>query len=187
MAKRKRARPLAEGRRGEAHLADRSVPRTRDQTFPGETPPECSNASRGHDATLPLLALLFVPILFGLHELYPWDQQSPPTEVIKKAAYLNRGFFIARAVFYFLLWSVLAWKLRALSLKQDGTADPTPTRRLLTLSGPGVVLVPLSGTFAYIDWVMSMEPRWHSTIFALVLLAGQTLPRDCYRSAVISR
>jgi len=70
---------------------------------------------------------------------------------------------------------LLAVKLRGYSLQQDATVDPSPTIKLRALSGPGIVLVPLTTTFAVVDWVMSIEPAWFSTIFGLILLAGQIL------------
>jgi hypothetical protein len=126
--------------------------------------------------TFPLLALLFVPILFGLRELYPWARDNlaggaaPKTE-----AYLQPWFFIVRAVLYFSVWLLLAWRLRKWSVTQDDVADPEPSKRLVTLSGPGLVIFPITATFAYIDWIMSLEPKWYSTIFAVIVLAGQVL------------
>src|SRR6266542_2362299 len=83
--------------------------------------------------TLPLMALLFIPLLFGLADLYPWAQ----TEVVaadpllqQKAAYLNIPFFIARAVAYFAVWIVLGRLLVTWSLQQDRSADDTLTLRL---------------------------------------------------------
>lgn len=126
-------------------------------------------------ATLPLMALLFVPVLLGLSRIYPWVGNLTDPEIHKKSAYLNRAFFMGRAVLYFVIWSLFAWKLRTLSIEQDKTTDPTPTRRMVKHSAAGLVIFPLLATFAYIDWVMSIEPRWHSTIFPLVILAGQML------------
>jgi hypothetical protein len=65
-------------------------------------------------------------------------------------------------------------------LRQDETIEAVSDRRAARLSGPGLVVVPLSATFAYIDWIMSLEPRWHSTVFPLILLAGQTLMAYCF-------
>jgi hypothetical protein len=70
---------------------------------------------------------------------------------------------------------VFALLLRKWSLQQDGTASVAPTKRMRILSGPGVVLYPLTATFAYIDWIMSLEPDWYSTIFVVILLGGQLL------------
>jgi hypothetical protein len=65
--------------------------------------------------------------------------------------------------------------LRKWSLQQDKTTDVAPTIRLRTLSGPGIVIVPLLATFGFVDWIMSIEPAWFSTVFAVVLLSGQIL------------
>ena len=112
--------------------------------------------------TLPLMALLFIPLFFGLPDLYPWAR----TEVVaadpllqQKAAYLNIPFFIARAVVYFAVWIVLGRLLVTWSLQQDRTADDTLTLRLQRLSGPGLVLYGLTVSFAAIDWMMSLEPN----------------------------
>jgi hypothetical protein len=137
-------------------------------------------------STLPLMALLFVPILFGLSELYPWarpDAVAAAEVLQKKQGYLNAPFFIGRFVFYFALWITMAWLLRKWSLEQDNTVDAVPSRRLLKLSGPGIVIFPLTATFAYVDWIMSMEAEWYSTIFAVIVLAGQVLV--AYAFAVI--
>jgi hypothetical protein len=127
---------------------------------------------------IPLMALLFVPLLFGLPDLYAWAR---PTEVAadpvlrNRALYLNPAGFIIRAVVAFAIWSSMAWCLRKWSLEQDQTPDPAPTRRLRTLSGPGMVIYPLTATFAYIDWVMSLEPDWYSTMFPVIIVIGQFL------------
>jgi hypothetical protein len=123
--------------------------------------------------TLPLMALLFIPLFFGLSDLYPWAR----TEVVaadpllqQKAAYLNMPFFIARAVFYFAVWIVLGRLLVTWSLRQDQNADATLTLRLQGLSGPGLVVYGLTVSFAVIDWIMSLEPKWYSTIFGMIFM-----------------
>ena len=125
--------------------------------------------------TLPLMALFFIPLLFGLADLYPWAQ----TEVVaadpllqQKAAYLNIPFFIARAVAYFAVWIVLGRLLVTWSLQQDRSADDTLTLRLQRLSGPGLVLYGLTVSFAVIDWIMSLEPKWYSTIFGMIFMVS---------------
>jgi hypothetical protein len=128
--------------------------------------------------TLPLMALLFVPIFFGLHELYPWMQahaMDADKVVRQKAIYLNAPGFIGRAIFFFLVWNVMAFCLRKWSLEQDQTKDVNLTRKLRALSGPGVVIYAMTVTFAYIDWVMSLEPDWYSTVFLVIVCIGQIL------------
>jgi hypothetical protein len=69
----------------------------------------------------------------------------------------------------------MAYRLRKWSLQQDASADPAPTIKMRALSGPGIVIYPLTATFAFIDWVMSIEPQWYSTIFLVIVLIGQIL------------
>ena len=128
--------------------------------------------------TLPLMAILFVPLFFGLRELYPWARPEvvAATELLqKKQAYLNVPGFSMRTVFYFAVWLVMAACLRRWSLQQDATAELAPTIRMRTLSGPGIVIYPLTATFAFMDWIMSTEPKWYSTIFPVIVMIGQIL------------
>jgi len=128
--------------------------------------------------TLPLMALLFVPVLFCMRELYPWARSgvgAASDSLRQRAMYENASLFCARAVAFFAVWLGMAFALRKWSLQQDATDDPLPTVRLRTLSGPGLVLYALTATFAFVDWVMSIEPKWSSTIFPLIVLIGQLL------------
>jgi hypothetical protein len=128
--------------------------------------------------TLPTLAVLFVPIIFGLRELYPWaDSAMVAADKIlrQKSAYENFPAFTVRAVFFFAILICIAVCLRKWSLQQDNSSDAVPFLKARTLSGPGIVIVPFVATFAYVDWVMSIEPSWFSTIFAVILLAGGVL------------
>lgn len=128
--------------------------------------------------TLPLMALLVVPVFFGLRELYPWARpESVLTDKIlrQRAAYENPPLFIIRALVFFGIWIFIAFVLRRWSLRQDTTDDPTPTIKMRTLSGPAVAVAPLIASFALLDWAMTVEPNWSSTIFPVIQLAGQML------------
>jgi hypothetical protein len=128
--------------------------------------------------TLPLMAIFFTPILFGLHDLYSWARpEAVAVDKIlqKKAVYENFYCFTIRAIFFFGICIIIATRLRNWSLQQDETTDVAPTIRLRTLSGPGIVLIPLLTTFMFVDWIMSIEPAWFSTVFGVVLLSGQIL------------
>lgn len=140
--------------------------------------------------TLPLMAALFVPLVFGLRVLYPWasPENVAASEILQqKHLYLNVPGFLTRAVLYFALWIFMASRLRKWSLQQDTASDPAPTIRLRTLSGPGVVLYALSGTFAMLDWVMSIDPEWYSTIFLVIILIGQILSAVAFGTVVLER
>jgi hypothetical protein len=128
--------------------------------------------------TLPVMAVLFVPVMLGLRELYPWARPGAATVnkiLSHKQLYLNTTGFGIRAIVYFAVWIFMAVCLRKWSLAQDSTADPAPTVRMRTLSGPGIVIYPLTATFAFVDWIMSIEPAWYSTIFPVIVLIGQVL------------
>src|SRR5207247_6994180 len=92
----------------------------------------------------------------------------------------------ARALVYFSIWSVLAFLLNWFSLQQDRTADPKLRQRMQFLSGPGLVIFVLTTTFAAIDWVMSLDPAWSSTIFGLIFVASWTLSALAFTILVMS-
>ncbi len=128
--------------------------------------------------TLPLILLLFIPVVVGLKQIYPWmnaAEMSSPALRLKAAKYLNPSFFVTRAAIYFALWSVLALLLNWLSLKQDRTADLKCGKQMRLLSGPGLGIFVITVTFAAIDWVMSLDPSWSSTIFGLIFVASWTM------------
>ncbi|HYL82448.1 MAG TPA: hypothetical protein VEU07_16640, partial [Candidatus Acidoferrum sp.] len=121
---------------------------------------------------------LFLPVLVGLRTLYVWarPQEVAANPLIQqKTLYLNVPAFWVRAVIYFAIWIVVAHFLSKWSLEQDRTANPSLTRCLRMLSGPGLVLYGLTVTFSSIDWVMSLEPEWHSTMYGMIFMAGQGL------------
>lgn len=139
--------------------------------------------------TLPLMMVLFIPIVFGLKLIYPWTNSGfmQQTEALRiKASYLSPTFFLGRVVIYFLLWSVLAWLLNWLSLQQDRTAQKRIRKRLQFVSGPGLVFLIISITFAAVDWVMSLEPAWFSTIYGLIFVAAWALSALAFTIIVMS-
>jgi len=127
--------------------------------------------------TLPLMAVAALPLLAGMKALYSWSRpdQADPV-ILAKHSYLNPEFFMARMVFYFAIWFTLAYFLNKWSRQEDtGGAGLPLWNRLEGLSGIGLVLYGFTVTFAGIDWVMSLEPRWYSTIYGLLFMVGQAL------------
>ena len=124
--------------------------------------------------TIPLFAILFVPIIFGLNTLYPWTHETDAV-LQAKSAYLNVPFWLARAALYFIVWSGAALLLYRTSLAQDRTGDPDLLRLLGRRSRLGLGFYVLAISFASIDWAMSLDPRWFSTIYGMLFLAGQGL------------
>jgi len=135
--------------------------------------------------TLPLMALLSLPIFFGARQLYAWALPGNDHAVDHKSLYLNLPFFVIRSLIYFGSWIVLAYFLNKWSAEQDRTAERSITRRLQLLSGPGLLLYGLTVTFASIDWVMSLEPHWFSTIYGILFMVGQALSTLAFVTAIL--
>jgi hypothetical protein len=133
--------------------------------------------------TLPLLAALFIPVIFGIRRLYIWAQ--PLSNIEDKhlrehleqitQTYLTWNGFVIRAIFYFAVWNVLSFLLSKWSKETDRPGAPDNSGRFKAVSGPGLILYGFTISFAAIDWVMSLDPSWISTIFGLVILIGEVL------------
>src|SRR5579864_886385 len=138
--------------------------------------------------TLPLVAVLAVPILVGMPWLFPWTHRSVVALdplLQKKQVYLNVPFFIFRAIAYFAIWIALARTLNRWSSEQDRTGASRAVHRLYNLSGPGIIVYGLTVTFASLDWVMSLEPDWFSTIYSAVFMIGQVLSALAFVTAML--
>jgi hypothetical protein len=124
------------------------------------------------------MAALFLPVLLGMSRLYKWAQ---PAEVAAdpmlqyKRPYLNPQFFTLRVLIYFAIWIGLARLLNKWSSEQDRTGDPRLATRLEALSGPGLILWGLAATYSSIDWVMSLEAHWFSTIYGMIVMVVAAL------------
>jgi len=137
--------------------------------------------------TLPLMAVAALPLLLGMKTLYSWSRSGESDPVIlAKHSYLNPQFFAARMVLYFVVWLGLAYFLNKWSRMEDaGEAGVALWMRLEGLSGIGLVLYGLTVTFASVDWVMSLEPRWYSTIYGLLFMTGQALAAMAFSIAIL--
>jgi hypothetical protein len=129
-------------------------------------------------ATLPMMAILFIPILFGLPYLYAWarpDAVAADPVLQHKAVYLNVPFFIIRSVVYLVAWVVLGYLIRRWSLRQDADANPIILRRLQHLSVIAALILGFTVTFAAIDWLMSLDADWFSTMYPPMVAMGDML------------
>ena len=142
--------------------------------------------------TLPLLALLFIPVIFGIRRLYIWAQPlgniedkhlRQHLEQLTKT-YLTVNGFIIRAVFYFAVWNLLSFLLSKWSKETDRPNAPDNSGRFKAVSGPGLILYGFTISFAAIDWIMSLDPSWISTIFGLLILIGEVLSAMCFAIVV---
>lgn len=143
-------------------------------------------------ATMPLVAVLFLPVLLGVQHLYPWavPEVVAADELIRhKTPYLNVPFFVARAVLYFAAWIGASWLLVRWSRQQDegGSHGPDLTRRMQLVSGAGLPLYALTVSFATIDWGMTLEPEWFSTVYGMIFVAGQGLATLAFAILVLWR
>jgi hypothetical protein len=147
--------------------------------------------------TLPLLTVLFIPIMIAVWQgrMYPWamplERISEPhiREHLEKhkfilTSYLNLNGFWVRAALYFLIWNVLSFLLSTWSRQGDSAGARDNTDRFKAVSGPGLILLGGTLSFAAIDWVMSLDPSWISTIFGLVILIGGVLAAMCFAVVV---
>jgi hypothetical protein len=142
--------------------------------------------------TLPLLAMLFIPIILGVHKIFIWAQ--PLENIADKhlrehleqitQTYLTVNGFIIRAIFYFAVWNLLSFLLSKWSKEADRPNAPDNSGRFKAVSGPGLILYGFTISFAAIDWVMSLDPSWISTIFGLIILIGEVLSAMCFAVVV---
>ena len=136
-----------------------------------------------------LMAFLFIPLLFGLDRLYIWAQPDAVAHDIllqKKQPYLNVPFFVGRAAFYFVVWFVLAFWLRRWHRSQQQAPTVARAEGMRRFSGIGFALYGLTITFGAIDWLMSLDPHWYSTIFGVLVAAGQVCTALAFVIAVIA-
>jgi hypothetical protein len=140
--------------------------------------------------TLPLLAVLFLPIVFGMKYLYgawldPEKVRAEPLSAMQQGYLTAHGFYI-RAFLYFAVWIGLMFIFNRWSREQDvNQADRVLRRRFKMLAGPGIILYVFVMTFAAIDWVMSISPHWASTIYGFLFVAGQLISAMSLMIAVV--
>ena len=147
--------------------------------------------------TLPVLAVLFIPIIIAVlqHQMYPWlkplDAITEPhirehlhKHEFVKSADLNSTGFIIRAIIYIAIWNLLSFLLSLWSKQTDKQNAPDNTDKFKAVAGPGLILYGFTISFAAIDWIMSLDPSWISTIYGLIILIGEVLAAMCFAIVV---
>ena len=131
--------------------------------------------------TLPLMFFLFIPILLNLPKLYFWARPGLTDRKIIEIhqSYLNFNGILLRYILYFVIWFGMAYFLNRWSTEQDSIAGQS-TLRFRAMSSIGLVIYSLTISFAVIDWVMSLQARWISTIYGLLFIAGEALSAFCF-------
>jgi hypothetical protein len=138
--------------------------------------------------TFPVMFLLFLPLFFGLPDLYVWTRPEALAQdklLQEKSLYLNIPFFTLRALLYFGIWILVGYFLTRWSREQDRAAEGSLVERLQTLSGPGLILYGLTVTFSAVDWLMSLEPRWYSTIYGMIFMVSHGLVALAFVTAIV--
>jgi hypothetical protein len=134
------------------------------------------------------LALLFIPIALGIPNLYPWSQQSTVVAdavLRNKQSYLNVPFFLVRAALFFAGWIFIGFYLSRWSATEDREGPGRAQSKMAALSAPGLIFWAFSVTFMSIDWVMSLNPHWFSTMFGLLFVIGQGLSAMAFLVTVL--
>jgi hypothetical protein len=124
--------------------------------------------------TLPVLAVAFVPVALGMRTLYPWARHDEELEGFS-AKYLTPSGFVIRAALAFVLWSIFAFILSRMSLRQDQTGDKTLRRRMQLVAAGAVCVHVIVMTLCAVDWLMSLSPGWASTIYGFYVIVGQVV------------
>jgi len=137
--------------------------------------------------TVPFMIVLIIPVLASLPVLYEWARPEAAHDpvIAGKAAYLNVPGVIGRSIFYFVVWGFYAWRLSKWSSQQDETGDPSLIGKMRGLSAPGLVVFVFVTTFAFVDWIMSLEAHWFSTIYGIMFLVGQVLESFAFTIALV--
>ena len=138
--------------------------------------------------TFPMTVVVFLPLLFGIHRLYIWSNPgavAADKTLQHKAAYLNVPFFVGRAGLYFAIWLTVSYFFNKWSLEQDRTGAAPWSSKMQGLAGPGLLLYGATVTFSSIDWFMSLDPHWFSTIYGILFIGGQGVSALAFAIAVI--
>jgi len=130
--------------------------------------------------TTPLMLLLLLPILlFGMEPIFPWARPEAAEDALiqAKAQYLNMPSFLLRSAIYFVFWIGFAYFLSSGSFKQDQEDEPNEKRAswMRKVSGLGIFVMAMTVTFASVDYAMSIDPHWFSTIFGFLFAASDLL------------
>ncbi|MBU8900444.1 hypothetical protein DRW03_06685 [Corallococcus sp. H22C18031201] len=145
-------------------------------------------------ATVPVFIVLFVGVVLGLKQLYSWWPESPLAAHIegiekvhlghKQHGYLFPTFFWVRQAIYFTVWTLVSWRLRSWSMKQDETGELELTVKQRKFAPGALPFLALTITFAAFDWLMSLTPLWQSTIYGAYYFAGSFLAAFCLLTVV---
>lgn len=140
--------------------------------------------------TMIWMVIFFIPVALGMRSIYPWMEPNwlgHPALIPAQTIYLSRPRFLIGAAFYFACWILWAWRIRMLSLKFYKDRSPYTNLARNRWAGAGLPMIVLTLTFASIDWMMSLEPRWHSTMYGITFTVGCGLSALAFVTFFLSR
>jgi hypothetical protein len=137
--------------------------------------------------TLPVIVVLFLPIALRLSDIFVWAKPGAADDplIAVKDWYLTEPFFLVRAAGFFAIWGAFVLALNRLSLKQDQTGDLRLFRRMQSYAGPGIVIYALTASLASIDWMMSLDPHWYSSLFPIYFMGGQIVAAMAFTIVIV--
>ncbi len=140
--------------------------------------------------TIPILAILFIPIGMGVFSLYEWANIPHDRFIEARGIYLQPSWWAARAVLYFFLFSVMGYLFNKWSIQQDKSESYEESAKHLgsatAFSGPSIVAYVLIVTFVSVDWMMTLEPHWFSTMWGFLFVVGWALSCFCFSVAILA-
>jgi hypothetical protein len=135
-----------------------------------------------------LMLILFIPIAIGVPYLYDWakpEMLAADAKLRHEQPFVNWGFFVIRAFIFLIIWTAMAWYLRSASLRYDKSSDPAVARHAHNVSAIGMLILFLTMSIAALDWIMSRDSHWVSTVFGLVIVCGQSITGLCFMIVVL--
>lgn len=143
--------------------------------------------------TLPYVALFFIPLMIGVvgRNVYEWTHLPPTDHVMEhRGVYMTTWFWGLRTIIYFAIFFFMGWYLNSKAREQDASTSPEGAFRALEkasrFSGPSLVFFAITVTFATVDWVLTLDPHWFSTIWGLLFVAGWGLSTICFMIALMA-
>ena len=125
--------------------------------------------------SIPVCGILFVPVAFGIPTLYSWSRPDIAHELGDKTKWLNENGFVFRGALYFVIWTVWAAVIYSHSTRQDRDRSLEHMHSISRWSAPGLLVLMVSASLAVIDWVMSLNPKWYSTMWGIYFMSGAAL------------
>jgi hypothetical protein len=125
--------------------------------------------------SIPICGILFIPVAFGIPTLYSWSHPEVARELGDKTKWLNENAFVFRAAVYFIIWSVWSLVIYSHSTRQDNDRSLSHMHSISRWSAPGLLVLMVTASLAAIDWIMSLNPKWYSTMWGIYFMSGAAL------------